>query len=502
MRHGSVNMPTYDSAVSELIRLLYRAPAAPVSGEVTETIDHDARREMPVNPFDRERDEPKGTRTRRYPVRGAGDRLLHPQWLLAEYSLTEGDRISVDGREAVTVTAELRPELAFAAAHPAFPRMPQPRPERVTATVDVELGVLLRCAEFWHGKLVSTRELSVTGTDAELPEDDEPAEEFDRDEFRRPSSPAGDAVWQVAKGAARFAADAATSRVADKLRRTDAPDDEARMPPLPEDRPSADGPPASDSLLSLLYSSGDREFSATIRRWINLQAATSLLRKAADKTGVDGLGSLADVADERGAVHMVSGLRFAAPSRYRVDYVSGYNKNGVETVVSDDSSRWRFFPDKVVVWPTGALEDELAELTSGAWLLGCLLSGESVTEFGGRPAIRFLARPGGDHRVNPLLLFEAADVIIDAELGIPLRIIRYGPEAVAEQWDELRDVTDSAGDVSPDVPPGVRVVHESGGLLDIARVPEPVKTTLRGAGTAARLTTEGVATARRLFGRR
>jgi hypothetical protein len=488
--------------VSELISLLYRAPAAAVSGEVTETIDHDARREMPVNPFAPKRGEPSGTQTRRYPIHEGGARLLRPQWLLTEYSLTEGDRISVDGREAVTVTAELRPGLAFAAAHPAFPRIPQPRPDRVTAVVDVELGVLLRCAEFWHGKLVSTRELSFTDPDVEPPEDDEPAEDDDRHESRRPSSPAGDAARQLAKGAARFAADAATSRVAGKLRRTDAPDDDARMPPLPEDRPSADGAPASDSLLSLLYASGDREFSATTDRWTNLQAVTSLLRKAADKTDVDGLGSLADAVDERGAVHMVTGLRFATPSRYRVDYVSGYNKNGLETVVCDDSSRWRFFPDKVVIWPTGALEDELAELTSGAWLLGCLLSGESATEFGGRPAIRFLARPNEDYRVNPLMLCEAADVIIDAELGIPLRIIRYGPETIAERWDELRDVTGSAGDVSPDVPPGVRVVHESGGLLDLARVPEPVKTTLRGAGSAARLTAEGVATARRLFGRR
>jgi hypothetical protein len=447
--------------LSELVGLLYRAPSDHVSGDVTET----------TGGF------PGRRRYRIHDGKPGSDRLLRPRWLLTGYTLSIGENLSVDGRDGVAITAQPRAGLTFAAAHPQWPglrsgsvstarrEMGRDLPERVTAVVDAELGVLLRCAEFRDDRQVRSWELAVTETGADA--DTEPPEEDD-DNFGFSENLAGQAL----KSVWRFGADVFGSWAAGKVSESDPDDDDEQMPPLPPDWPPAeDGPPASDALLVLLQESGTREFSATVHEWVDPRAMGGLLHKAADASGAGGLGSLGEALEGHGPTHQVSGLRYAGPSRYRIDYVSGHD---VEpgTIICDGESLWRFDTDEVIATPAKALPDEFADVTDGAWLLKRELSGEMETELSGRRAIRFLAG--------------LADVTIDAELGIPLRIITYARGEPPMKWTELREVTDSAGDLDPDVPPGVRVRHESGDLLVDLGVPEPIQAALRTTADAAR----------------
>jgi outer membrane lipoprotein-sorting protein len=458
--------------LSELVGLLYHAPSDPVSGDVTETTGGYLGR-------------------RRYRIhvgKPGSDRLLRPRWLLTGYTLSVGENLSVDGRDGVAITAQPRAGLAFAAAHPKWPglrsgsvsvarrEMGRDLPERITAVVDAELGVLLRCAEFRDDRQVRSWELSVTETGADA---DTESPEEDDDTFGFSENLAGQAL----KSAWRLGADAFGSWVTGKISEPDPDADVEEMPPLPPDWPVDDnGPTISDALLVLLQESGAREFSATVHEWIDPRALGWWLYKAADVSGAGGLGSLGGALEERGPTHKVSSLRYAGPSRYRVDYVSGHDAEPA-TIVCDGENLWQFETDEVTVSPAKALPDDFADVTDSAWLLKRELSAESETELGGRRAIRFLARLGSRSEKKPPVM---TDVTIDAELGIPLRIITYAPGGPPLQCIELREVTDSAGDLDPDVPPGVRVTHESGDLLVDLGVPEPIQAALRTAADAAR----------------
>ena len=82
-------------------------------------------------------------------------------------------------------------------------------------------------------------------------------------------------------------------------------------------------------------------------------------------------------------------------------------------------------------------------------------------------------------------MFYPADAIVDAETGSLLRLIAYDGDAPAEWW-ELNDVTTEPGDTAdpagfrPHVPPGTRVVEESGHPLVDATAGRPGLTGDRG----------------------
>jgi hypothetical protein len=82
-----------------------------------------------------------------------------------------------------------------------------------------------------------------------------------------------------------------------------------------------------------------------------------------------------------------------------------------------------------------------------------------------------------------------ADAIVDAETGCLLRLISYAGDTLAT-WGELDDIsTEPAdpGEFRVDVPPGTRIVAETGNLItDAAAVMPGVK------GTAARAAAEAV----------
>jgi len=100
-------------------------------------------------------------------------------------------------------------------------------------------------------------------------------------------------------------------------------------------------------------------------------------------------------------------------------------------------------------------------------------------------------------------MFYPADAIVDAETGSLLRLIAYDGDAPAERW-ELDDVTTEPGATAdpagfrPHIPPGTRIVEETGHpLIDTAMgVPGPIGTAGRAAAEACRCGTDAVSAAR------
>jgi hypothetical protein len=100
-------------------------------------------------------------------------------------------------------------------------------------------------------------------------------------------------------------------------------------------------------------------------------------------------------------------------------------------------------------------------------------------------------------------MFYPADAIVDAETGSLLRLIAYDGDAPAEWW-ELDDVTTEPGDTAdpagfrPHIPPGTRVVEETGNpLIDNATDVFGLNgTAARAAAEAFRRGTDAVSAAR------
>jgi hypothetical protein len=98
------------------------------------------------------------------------------------------------------------------------------------------------------------------------------------------------------------------------------------------------------------------------------------------------------------------------------------------------------------------------------------------------------------------LVFFPAEAVVDAELGVLLRLTSYVDGKPATRA-ELRDVI--PGPVEPGVfrlaaPPGVRVVEASGNLLAdmVAEAPGPLGAALRTSAGAAKRTGEAVTAVR------
>jgi hypothetical protein len=100
-------------------------------------------------------------------------------------------------------------------------------------------------------------------------------------------------------------------------------------------------------------------------------------------------------------------------------------------------------------------------------------------------------------------MFYPLDAIVDAETGSLLRLIAYDGDAPAERW-ELDDVTTDPGATAdpaafrPHIPPGTRVVEETGNPLidNTAGLPGLTGTAARTAAEAFRRGTDAVSAAR------
>jgi hypothetical protein len=169
----------------------------------------------------------------------------------------------------------------------------------------------------------------------------------------------------------------------------------------------------------------------------------------------------------------------------------------------DGEQHWQVRANVTLVGPARPMTGEFASLVGSSWLLGERLSGGVQITYHGRRGYHLrVTRGDGAAHAGPTM-FYPADAIVDAETGSLLRLIAYDGDAPAEWW-ELDDVTAEPGDTAdpagfrPHIPPGTRVVEESGHpMVDATAVmPGLTGTAARTAAEAFRRGTDAVSAAR------
>jgi outer membrane lipoprotein-sorting protein len=196
-----------------------------------------------------------------------------------------------------------------------------------------------------------------------------------------------------------------------------------------------------------------------MHQWVDVGAMLSGIPAGARRAGLGGLGLFADAVSERSSVvHKVSTVRIAGPNRYRVDHADP-SRDVAKTIVCDGQRRWQVYDDKVMVSATAQTPGDVADLADASWLLECGLTGGELVMVGDRPGYRVgVAR--GDALWSMALMFGQAMAVVDAELGVLLRLTCYLRGKPVQRM-ELRDLTAGAGDFPVDIPPDLPVVEET-----------------------------------------
>jgi hypothetical protein len=277
------------------------------------------------------------------------------------------------------------------------------------------------------------------------------------------------AADQAAEQAAEHAAEQAggpADGLADGL--ADGPADDAAtiLPDGPAPNRSADGrpagPPVSAEVLGLLHDRTPDGFTATVHDWTDLPAMLSQVPAGARRAGFGGLGLLIDAISERPATaHASFALRVDGGGRYRIDYPG--QEGRLPVMVACDGERcWQVYQDRVTTGPAEPPPTGVAEMLDPSWLLGCRLSGGTPVLVGERRAYRInVARGAANTSWSLPSLFPSAVAVMDAELGLVLRLTSYiGDRPVRRA--ELRDITPLAGDLAIDIPPDLPVTEDPG----------------------------------------
>ncbi len=413
--------------------------------------------------------------------------LLRPSWLLAGFTLEITGRVTVDGRDALRVTATPRPGLWEQAAPPGTGSPGTGSPgtglvSRRELVVDAELGILLRHEETRAGKLLRVTELTRVQAGLAPPGDDgwaRPPGGWDSVDQPTPRDGGwwdtrggvGEEALKLVAGLAAGGAGAlirssgaSRSRSFEQATREEA---EAGMPafegPLP-----ADGPPPGDELLHLIHASRDRwgqGITATLHQWEDDAAIMAAwVPDGARRAGFGGIGLLVDAAGERFAdKHSVSRLYLSRSGQYRIEPVSWPGRGRVaQTIVCDGERRWRIREREAWAGPAGP-PVQFPNLFDVSWLLAYPLTEgpESLTD--GRRGRRLRVGPTS---CPPIWWFLFPDeVVVDGELGIVLRWISLA-QGRPQTWYELRDIVAGPVDPSrfrPDIPPGRTVTEEASG---------------------------------------
>jgi hypothetical protein len=434
--------------------------------------------------------------------------LLCPAWLLDGSRLEVRGQVSACGRDALHVVVTNRPGVRGRTG-PVHRRA-----DRVEVIVDTELGILLRVAWLGDGEESDVTELVSLEVDPVVdqaqftpPPGSVIGESWS--EFLRGFGP----VWWPPMTAAGLAAGGLGAWIRySPLRRgepaaTDVGDAEAAMPrddPAPGLSPDGwpSGPPVGGEVLHLLHRGGTDEFTATLHEWQDYGAMLSQVPAAVRRAGFGGLGLLADAISERPATaHVVSTLRLGGAGRYRIER-GGEPRRGPKTVACDGQRCWKIYRDRVTVGPPAPPPHGIADLADASWLLTCRLSGGEQVMAADRLAYRVsVARAEGVPAVA--LLFRTAVAVVDAELGILLRLTSWlGEEPVLRY--ELRDVTagtgDGAGDFRPGLPPGLPTVEVTDPADEFrnATPPHPFDFPWKVAGAVARQAGEAAKAAGKL----
>jgi len=180
------------------------------------------------------------------------------------------------------------------------------------------------------------------------------------------------------------------------------------------------------------------------------------------------------------------------PGKYRIDWLAGDWQASVSAC--DGARQWRVYPNRVVTEPAKPLNEDWSDLIDPAWLLasGWRLSAAGAQDVGGRRGWRIRADPaeGNDLQgIQGARMFPHAAVVVDAELGIVLRLAFLVDDRPAVYF-ELHDVTVPAADDAAwfrvEIPPGTRVV-EASSVFDYLDTPRP----FRAAWTAGKAGLDG-----------
>jgi hypothetical protein len=426
--------------------------------------------------------------------------LFCPSGLLSGLTLEMTGPVTACGRNALVVVATPRADIGH------VPGLRSVLFDRLEMIVDAELGILLRREETFEGERLSLTELTVLVLDPAAAADSTrfappPGSHISQDMGESLRQAFGGPGWERAKTAAGLAAGGLGAVIRFAPRRPGHEDNlEAAMPPAePAAHDRRDRTPVPDDVLYLLYRSGANPvFGATLHEWQDFAAMAARVPDSARAAGHGGVGYLLDALDaatrEKPVTHTVARLLLGGRDQYRVDYPHRTGRHNPKTIASDGQHRWRAFAAQTMVGPAAPLPHDIANLADSSWLLHCRLAGGKEISYRGRRAYQ-LSAAGGDRDwpARPLLFFPA-DAIVDAELGCLLRLISYAGERPASWW-ELRDIgagTSEPDEFRPPVPPGVRIVQETGNPLADAAAVMP--------GTAGCAVRTGVDVVRRTSG--
>jgi hypothetical protein len=347
--------------------------------------------------------------------------LLAPAWLLLGYRLSVEGEATVAGRAGIVVTGTARTaQLVGLSATTVVSWGLVPRPERVSAVIDAELGIVLRRElRYPDGRVTATEFLGLEVGGAIDPS------VFSADEGSffgdRPAGQEGSGrppLEDVGLGALKMVAGLAAGGLGAAIKYTpkrhvdpfaaataDGPDD--AMPddePLPAwadgagagaaggadaggadaggaDAGEADGrTPVGDEVLNLLYRGGlePAPFSGRLREWTDGEvvggAMLGAVPDSARRAGFGGVGFLVDtiltMEDSPGRIaHAVYSVRVGGWDRFRIDRVFrapsararklpvGKRHRGELTVACDGQRTFRVFEDEVRVGPASALDE-------------------------------------------------------------------------------------------------------------------------------------------------
>ena len=286
---------------------------------------------------------------------------------------------------------------------------------------------------------------------------------------------------------------------------------EAAMPrPEPGPLDPGDGPPPSDDLLGLLYRSGlydgdePQIRDAAVRRWTDAAPLLAQVAAPARAAGLGGVGYLLDAMSQKGTVTLTAGrLRVGGPDLYYLDYSSWQGRPEPVVIACDGEQHWQVRENVTLVGPARPMTGDFASMVGSSWLLGERLSGGAEITYHGRRGYHLRVTRGDGALPGGPSMFYPVDAIVDAETGCLLRLIAYDGDAPAAWW-ELDDVTAEPGGTAdpagfrPRIPPGTRVLEESGHpMVDVTAVmPGLTGTAARTAAEAFRRGTDAVSAAR------
>jgi hypothetical protein len=444
--------------------------------------------------------------------------LLCPAWLPARFELELAGPAVAAGRPAYRLIGRPRPagrDLSAGgrgpgrrgraarsvprAAHRAGLARAQPDlASRIDVLVDAELGILLRCERLHDGEAISAREITALSID--------PPDANDTSEFTAPAgrteppsaSPFTGPGWDRAKSAASLGATALSYAVRYGPHRKPPAGAQAGGPLIDpsaqHDWPGAPGPaePVSAALLTLLYESGLRPagFDAELRTWQDDTAVAERLSSAASDPALAGVRQLArEIGARTTTWQSRESVRIGLPNRYRVEFLAGGNRPPKAAIVAcDGSRRWRVYPDHVSAGPARPLPPPLPLLADPSWLLDWRLTGGAEVMLDGRRGYQIRIGERWAHGPDPeAMAATPTDAVIDAELGVLLRLTREqaGRPAMQQTITAVR-VRPSRPDEDfrVEVPASTRVVADTGTLLDEADAPAPVQAAAQLAGKA------------------